>query len=496
MITRLKVLYGGREIGMLIWDKRRGTSYFNFNPALDIDPSLLSPLTIPSDASRRRIPVWGAEDAIYNRLPPFLADSLPDRWGNLLFEQWCREQRIPISSVTPLDKLSFIGRRAMGAFEFEPVASDPGPRGKIDMSALVSLARKVFAQRQDVHILPEESLTMQALIALGSSPGGRQPKALVAIDRATGEIRSGQIAGLEGHRYGLLKFGDAEYSSAELEMTYHDLAVDAGLAMTAAELLEFDGSRHFLTERFDRADGRRVHVQTLAAMAPGVDSYEGLMDVCRRLGLGVDALTEVFRRMVFNILSNNTDDHNKNFSFLIGADGRWSLSPAYDMTFIFDTNGMRPMNVRCMSVGGKLADITMDDVLTLAVDNDISRARGLTEIQRIARSLGRFGEVASCHGVNDACAGIVGSAINDNLRAWGLADERVRGQYVVDGHSVGDIRIEVSYKGNYHILFTRDGRPSKLVVDRKSESGRAISMAGAADADESLLLEIIRRKMS
>ena len=107
--------------------------------------------------------------------------------------------------------------------------------------------------------------------------------------------------------------------------------------MTAAELLEFDGSRHFLTERFDRADGRRVHVQTLAAMAPGVDSYEGLMDVCRRLGLGVDALTEVFRRMVFNILSNNTDDHNKNFSFLIGADGRWSLSPAYDMTFIFDT---------------------------------------------------------------------------------------------------------------------------------------------------------------
>lgn len=495
MTTRLKVIYERSEIGLLTWDRRRNTSYFNFNPSLDIDPSIFSPLTIPSDAARRRIPVWGADARIYSKLPPFLADSLPDRWGNLLFEQWCKENRVALSSVTPLDKLSFIGRRAMGAFEFEPVTSDVGPRGSVDVRALVTLAQKVFAQREDVHILPEESLTMQALIALGSSPGGRQPKALVAINPQTGDIRSGQIPGLEGYRYGILKFGDAEFSSAELEMTYHDMAVEAGIPMTPAELLEFDGLRHFLTERFDREDGRRLHVQTLAAMSPDADSYEDLMQVCRNLGLGADTLVDLFRRMVFNILSNNTDDHNKNFSFVLGRDGVWRLSPAYDLTFIFDEHGFRPMRGRCLSVGGKLTDITLEDVLSLAVDNDISRSKACDVIDEVAGVLSGFRAKAMAYGVREACTGCVEDAISANLKAWGLAAERVSGTYEVSGHTVANLRVETSYKGNYHIMFTCDGREHRVVVGKNAPAYTRMAELGPANIPDTLLLEIITPKI-
>ena len=186
------------------------------------------------------MPVYGDTERIYQKLPPFIADSLPDDWGNRLFDYWRKQNKITAASVTPLEKLSFIGKRGMGALEFIPESEGYAAEGKIDVKSLIDLAQRIFTDREEVSIQPDESLTMQALIAVGTSAGGRQPKAIVAVNPVTGEIRSGQVAGLDGFDYCILKFGDAARSSAELEMAYYRMAVDSGISMTDSRLLEVE----------------------------------------------------------------------------------------------------------------------------------------------------------------------------------------------------------------------------------------------------------------
>lgn len=187
--------------------------------------------------------------------------------------------------------------------------------------------------------MPGESITMQSLLTVGTSAGGRQSKAIIAINRNSGEVRSGQIARLEDYDYYLLKFGNAEYSSAELEMTYYELARKAGVDMMLSRLYSVNGKNHFMTMRFDRRNSKKVFTQTLAALYPDADSYEKLLTVCRKLHLPESDCLEIFRLMVFNIIANNTDDHNKNFSFIMSEDGTWGLAPAYDLTYVLDLGG-------------------------------------------------------------------------------------------------------------------------------------------------------------
>ena len=314
MTTFLKVFLWGEEIGRLGWHESRKLAYFNYNPeflrgSLDVAPLVAS---IHSPMSTRAI--FGETERIYQKLPSFIADSLPDAWGNQLFEQWRKQQRITDRSVTPLEKLAFIGKRGMGALEFVPEVNRGITTDKIDIKALADLARKIVEERESVSILPEETLTMQSLIAVGTSAGGRQPKGIIAIHRETGEIKSGQIETDPNFDYYLLKFGNKERSLAELEQTYYEMALEAGINMMESRLLEVEGTRHFLTKRFDRNQSGKLHTQTLAAMYPEANSYENLLTVCRKLHLPETDCQEVFRRMVFNILANNTDDHNKNFS--------------------------------------------------------------------------------------------------------------------------------------------------------------------------------------
>jgi len=203
---------------------------------------------------------------IYQKLPSFIADSLPDAWGNQLFEQWRKEQHISERNVTPLEKLAFIGKRGMGALEFVPEV-DRGPiTDIINIKALADLAQKIVEERESIIILPEETLTMQSLIAVGTSAGGRQPKGIIAMNQETGEIRSGQIETDTGFDYYLLKFGNKERSLAELEQTYYEMAIEAGINMMESRLLEVEGTKHFLTKRFDRDQSGKIHTQTLAAM--------------------------------------------------------------------------------------------------------------------------------------------------------------------------------------------------------------------------------------
>ena len=417
MVQSLKVILWGEEIGRLAWDARRRLSYFMYNPAFMKKGLNISPLTAPVDGVRGLTPIWGEEAKIYQKLPAFVADSLPDAWGNQLFDLWRQQNHLSNADITPLDKLSFIGKRGMGALEFVPEVSRERRVEKIDIKSLASLAERIFTERENARILPEESITMQSLLTVGTSAGGRQPKAIVAINRKNGEVRSGQISGLEDFDYCLIKFGNSQYCSAELEMTYYKLATMAGINMMPSELYQVDGNNHFMTKRFDRKDGKKVHTQTLAAINPDADSYEQLIAICRKLHLPETDCYEVFRRMVFNVLANNTDDHNKNFSFIMNEDGTWRLAPAYDITYIFDSGGFLPNEDHCMYIRAKLRGITRDDVIQLAKDNGIRRPDAI--IRDIVKAIKQFRVVATKYGVAEQWIGRIETTIAEHLKSWG-----------------------------------------------------------------------------
>ena len=493
MITSsLKVLLWGKEIGRLSWDGSRGISYFEYSReflggALDAFP-IVAPVKSP--ASRR--PIMGdKENKLYRKLPPFLADSLPDSWGNQVFECWRLENGIRNQEITPLDILSFIGKRGMGALEFLPESSGIKKSERLNLEALTNLAQRIFVERENARILPEESLTMQSLIAVGTSAGGRQPKAIIAINPATGEIRSGQISGQKGFEYCILKFGDPERSSAELEMAYYDMAVAAGIQMTPCHLIEVEGKRHFITRRFDREEDCKLHMQTLAALYPEADSYETLLMVCRKMRLPESTQEEIFRRMVFNYLANNTDDHNKNFAFLMDENGRWRLSPAYDMTYIFNTGGHLPETMHCLMMRGKLSGWTKDDALALAKENGIRKAEAI--IAEVAEAIKQFRSFAERHQAKDRWIGAIEQTLTANLDAWGLSNTKKVISLSLDGHVLTDVHVEQAYKGNFHLMATIDGMRRKFVIAKNKEEYPFMESAGVLNLTEDYLAKLVEK---
>lgn len=493
MVQSLKVILWGEEIGRLAWDARRRLSYFMYNPTFLKKGLNISPLVAPVDGVRGLTPIWGEEAKIYQKLPAFVADSLPDAWGNQLFDLWRQQNHLSNADITPLDKLSFIGKRGMGALEFVPEVSRERRVEKIDIKSLASLAERIFTERENARILPEESITMQSLLTVGTSAGGRQPKAIVAINRKNGEVRSGQISGLEDFDYCLIKFGNSQYCSAELEMTYYKLATMAGINMMPSELYQVDGNNHFMTKRFDRKDGKKVHTQTLAAINPDADSYEQLIAICRKLHLPETDCYEVFRRMVFNVLANNTDDHNKNFSFIMNEDGTWRLAPAYDITYIFDSGGFLPNEDHCMYIRAKLRGITRDDVIQLAKDNGIRRPDAI--IRDIVKAIKQFRVVATKYGVAEQWIGRIETTIADHLKSWGelVAITCSTGEFVINGHTVKNIRMEQAYKGNFHLLAEIDGQERKFVIGKNKEEFSLIESIGIVNLSSDQLKEMMEK---
>lgn len=482
----LKVMLWGKEVGRLSMDFRRGMPYFEYNREWVENGLDVSPLNASIKRPQNLRPIFGASEKIYQKLPPFIADSLPDSWGNELFEQWRQQQKIRVGDITPLDKLAFIGKRAMGALEFEPETYRFSSVENLNLNSLIALAKRVYTERENAHVMPEESLDMQSLLAVGTSAGGRQPKAIVAINRETREIRSGQIEGLKNFDYCLLKFGTKERSTAELEMVYYEMATRAGISMMPCWLMAVEGEKHFVTKRFDREHGRKLHMQTLAALYPEADSYESLLWVCRKMRLSERDSEEIFRRLVFNVLANNTDDHNKNFSFLMDESGRWSLAPAYDMTYIFSVGGYLPETHHCLLVKGKYTDITLHDVLELAADNGIRKAD--TIIADVVESLRSFRTLAEKNGVQERWISAVETTLQHNLEMWGFCPPRTFEPYTdANGRHVENLRIEQQYKGNYHLLATIDGTERKAIIRTKTVEHDEISRHGVPNlADEYL----------
>ena len=380
----------GMPVGYLSWDKKADLAVFEYeseflDKGLDIAPLTMS---INSPRSKKRIPWTGDKDKLYLGLPPMIADSLPDKWGHSLFSAWLRDNHISTKKVSPVDHLSFIGSRAMGALEYEP-AQKLGDDSvfSVDIEHLYAFAKQVLNERETTILNPENSILWQDLIKISSSPGGKRPKAIVAVNKATGEIISGQGNIPEGFEHFILKYDDnLSYPLAKLEYVYFQMALAAGINMMPSELRSYGNVSHFLTRRFDRVGNNRIHTQTLAAMSPGSNSYEDLFAVIRRLNLPYEDSRQQYLRMVFNVLARNVDDHTKNFSFCMSPDGVWRLSPAYDLTYSVDFGAPAYMNRHSITINGKNENITREDLEIVALRNDIQDFKSLIEIVSTAVS--------------------------------------------------------------------------------------------------------------
>ena len=454
----------GEEIGRLALIPSENLIQFVFNPKLKDRPDF-APLLCPVGKWNPLFPFISERDRLYQGLPPFIADSLPDSWGNSLFEKWRKKHKISITKDSPLFKLAFIGRRGMGALEYEPCATELEYSKDISLKDLYSCSLDIALERESV-IENIEDITFETLIAVGTSAGGRQMKAVIAINHQTGEIRSGQIAGLEGFEYYIIKFEDNLVPSTEIEMAYYEMASSAGINMEECRILTIDGKDHFLTKRFDRRNGQKIHMQTLAAIDPEVRSYNELFNTCRKLGLSETEIAQLYRRMVFNILANNTDDHIKNFSFLLEKGGSWKLSPAYDLTFIFNKYGTGPELGQCISLYGKFDGITKQDLIEFAKENNIRGAEKI--IAGVAEAIKTFPSLADKYHITDKWRFIIEHTLRQHLRDFGYLEEsdETAGAVLTDdrGRQIRDFKISINTTGMFVVEAIIDGERKRRFV--------------------------------
>lgn len=397
MQNNLKVTIWNQEVGRLSWSYHRKRAVFQYNRNFLEGDCDIAPLTASIHNAQNKLPFYGETyDNIFYGLPAFISDSLPGRWGNTVFSAWAEANGIKENELTPVDKLSFIGSRAMGALEFEP-AQLVTLHKDIALEDLYQKAQKIQEERENL-VISVGDLTLESLYEVGTSAGGQHTKAIIARNNHTGEIRSGQIMLPPEYTYYLLKFAEKDYKQLPIiEYVYSKMAAMAGIHMMPCELVDIGGKKHFLTQRYDRRNGEKVHTQSLAAMNPCANSYEDLMQVCENLQLTYSEREETFRRMVFNVLATNVDAHVKNFSFMMDEKKQWHITPAYDLTFscLNPGNGFDPAHA--LRIGGKVMDIRRKDLLSFALRFSIKDAS--TIIQQVADAVMQFRTLAINNGI-------------------------------------------------------------------------------------------------
>ena len=377
-VNHVEVFLWGQRVGVVALDPTYGFYAFRYTPdfkAVGIEPA---PIHMPTTEDRTflftDLPV-----ETYKRLPAMLADALPDDFGNALINRWMLDHGVRAEDVSAIDRLAYMSNRAMGALQFRP-ARGPGTQRAfaIQLGELVDTARK--AVHGDFDGDDHAQVALRQIIEVGTSAGGARAKAVIAWNRKTEEIRSGQLEAPAGFEHWLLKFDGmgkdldlgASQDYGRIEYAYHLMATAAGIQMTECRLLKENGRAHFMTRRFDRDDrNRRHHIQTLCAMAhldykrKGTHSYAQLFDTMVRLGLPYEQKEEAFRRMVFNVMARNCDDHTKNFAFRLREGYPWELTPAYDVTFAHSPTSEWTAQ-HLLSVNGKFKDFIEDDFLAEA----------------------------------------------------------------------------------------------------------------------------------
>lgn len=379
MTSEAWVSLWGRKIGAVVLGEGDDIASFEYDSAFAGSGIEVSPLTMPLSTRVYSFPELSRKT--FHGLPGLLADSLPDRFGNALIDTWLATQGRSPDSFNAIERLCYIGRRGMGALEFSPAI---GPRARkaknIQIDKLVELASEILSQRNHLNVSFSERGKKRALadiLRIGTSAGGARAKALIAWNPNTNEVRSGQVNAGDGFDYWLLKFDgvqgnrDKELEDprgyGSIEYACYLMARDCGIEMAECRLFEENDRRHFMTRRFDRSnEGQKLHMQSLGSLAhfdfnlAGAYSYEQALMTIRQLGLPMSAIEQQFRRMVFNIVIRNQDDHVKNIAFLMDKKGRWALSPAYDMTYSFNPSGAWT-STHQMTINGKRDDFTLDD---------------------------------------------------------------------------------------------------------------------------------------
>jgi serine/threonine-protein kinase HipA len=394
-----EVFLWNRNIGAVAWDEAKGYANFEYAPEFLGSGIQLSPLTLPLPAQKGPPGIFSFPQlsrATYYGLPGLLADSIPDKFGNAIIDQWLARQGRALDSFSPVERLCYIGYRGMGGLEFKPaIKRIAGASVPLELGALIELADLVLNRQASLRGDAEE---LDELIRVGTSAGGARAKAVIAWNPRTQKIRSGQVMAPKGYEYWLLKFDGVGNRDKELtdpqgygkiEYAYYLMATAAGIEMSECRLHAENGRHHFMTKRFDRIDGQdqfnyKLHMQSLCAMAhydfnmAGAYSYEQALNVMQQLKLPMPQLTQQYRRAVFNIIARNQDDHTKNIAFLMDKRGHWTLAPAFDLTYAYNPGGAWNGKHQ-MTLNGKQDDFSLEDLYIPAGQFRISRYEQIVE---------------------------------------------------------------------------------------------------------------------
>lgn len=417
MSTVAEVRLWGRTIGAVSLADGADIAAFEYDPAFAGSGIEISPLMMPLAGRVYTFPALSRQT--FHGLPGLLADSLPDKFGNALIDAWLASQGRSPASFNAVERLCYTGTRGMGALEFAP-ATGPKARlaNRIQIDTLVELASQVLMHRHNLHASfagRDRDKALQDILRVGTSAGGARAKAIIAWNPSTNEVRSGQIQAGAGFEYWLLKFDgvsgnkDKELEDPKgyglIEYAYAKMAAAAGITMSQCRLFEENGRRHFMSRRFDRlAGGEKLHMQSLCALAhydynlAGAYAYEQALLVIRQLGLPMGAVEEMFRRMVFNIIARNQDDHVKNIAFLMDKSGAWSLAPAFDMTYSFNPSGAWTASHQ-MTMNGKRDNFTLEDFKACAKTASMKRGRAAAIVSEVLATVSRWRDYADEAGV-------------------------------------------------------------------------------------------------
>jgi serine/threonine-protein kinase HipA len=423
-VTVAEVRLWGTTIGAVSVERAGEPAAFEYTPEFASSGIEVAPLAMPLSRALYRFTSLGEA---FHGLPGLLADSLPDKFGNAVLDAWLAAQGRSPQDINAVERLLYAADRGMGALEFRPALGPRGDASKpLEVAALVELANEVLRERSLLQESFGDSTKERALreiLRVGSSAGGARAKAVIAWNPATNEVRSGQVQAPEGFGYWLLKFdGVAANRDRELadplgygaiEYAYSQMARAAGIEMSECRLFEENGRRHFMTRRFDRRDnGEKLHMQSLAALAhldfnlAGAHSYEQALLVARRLGLPPESIEELFRRMCFNVVARNHDDHVKNVAFLMDRRGRWSLAPAFDLNYAFNPQGAWTSRHQ-MTLNGKRDDFTLADFRAVARTALLPRGRERALLAQVAAAVARWPEFAAAADVPPARATLI-----------------------------------------------------------------------------------------
>ena len=414
-VNTVRVKMWGTTVGYLHQDDN-GMVGFQYDEEFLKSNIEISPIKMPLSTVTYTFPAL--PEQTFHGLPGMVADSLPDKFGNIVINRYLESQGRTADRLSVIEKLCYTGKRGMGALEYEPSQELTSMNETVDLDALTKLASEILSEKEQIHIEKNDNLMAQ-LMECGSSVGGARAKTLIAWNPETNDIRSGQINAGKGYEYWLLKFDniknnkdkdsrpdDSEYT--KVEYAYYLMALDAGIEMSECRLYKENGSAHFMTKRFDRKGikGEKLHMQSLCALAhmdfnsPRVYSYEEAFFVMKQLKLPYNDFVQLFRRMVFNEFAKNYDDHTKNISFLMDKKGVWSLSPAYDITFSYRKDSIW-VSAHQMLINGKSDNITKEDMLKVAEKAGIKKSDAVKSIEQIINSVSKWEHFAEKSGMSE-----------------------------------------------------------------------------------------------